>query len=137
MARRISLLIAALGLIGFVWPASAQTLEARAYEERIDHLCAHIGLEPDDEPFTQCVITLKYWTDAAGMSGMLQQVPEPPPQGPYTGAYSFFRSPPAEQRAREIFACTGLGIVPDTITLQQCVAAFDAVMSHFELSGAD
>lgn len=110
-----------------------------AFEVRINHLCTYMGLGADTAPHASCVITLKYWTDTASAAGarLLTPEPPPPPLDSYTGRFGFFRSPPPEQRQRELTACAGLGIAPDSGLVQACASAMDAVLEHFNAVGGD
>jgi hypothetical protein len=145
MVRRYVPLFAASFFVASVWtPVSAaaqppQQPDVAAFTARINRLCTFMGLEPSTAPFASCVVVLKYWTDASSAAGVRLITPEPPPPAPatYTGAYAFFRSPPPEQHQRELAACAGLGIAPETSFVHQCASAVDAYLEHYNEIGAD
>jgi hypothetical protein len=123
-------------------PGAAQTAPAPSVQ-KLEGLCAQMGLASDQFDFVYCVESLKnsagtllnhrsgYNAEAAPMYGDRSGQARPLVYGRFAET-SFYGS---DQRMRESRACVGLGLPIGTRAFGQCVADLDATMTYVQNRG--
>lgn len=115
-----------------VQQSAAQTVPAPLVQ-KIQGLCAQMGLVPDHLDFVYCVESLKNSAGTQPLNTRSGYYAEAAPMYDETRSLAYGRSAEAsfygsDQRARESRACAGLGLPVGTRGFGQCIADLDATM---------